>query len=836
MSDHPESDFFELLREAAGDEPVPPLRPPGGAEAAEEPPGGLRNLLGARVGPFRLRRVLGEGAMGVVYEAEQATPRRVVALKIVRPEVATPETLGRFERELHALARLSHAGIAQIYEAGTLSTVQGPRPFFAMELVNGTPLTDFAARRQLSVRQRLELIARVAEAVHHAHQRGIIHRDLKPANVLVVAEEGAGPVAAAWPGSLSAGAQSSGARSRRGAVELHAQPKVLDFGLALVSDADVRLTRADANVGQIIGTLAYMSPEQAAGDPDEIDTRSDVYSLGVMLFELLAGQLPYELHGRRMHEALRIIVDHAPLPLSAVSRALRGDVATIVGKALEKDRERRYASAAALADDIRRYLNDEPIEARPASIAYTLRKLARRHRGLVAGSAIVAGLLIYSVVVTGVLYLSEAAQRKRAEDVTSFVFFPVTQLLYGAAEGGGMPLDEDVLSSVAQWLERSDLSHRPELEAAVRAQLGRSFYLRGNLAAASPHLERALEIRRGLHEEDHPSVAASVGDLALLRLGQRRLDEAQELIEQQLELLRGQLPEAHPKIAEALDHLGSVHSWRGEVEEAVRHYRAALAIRRQIWPGDHVEVAESLNNLGWLLESKGRLEEAEQPLAEAYAMKRRLYTLPHRSLVETANNLGRLYRAREQYAQAERFFQQALADARQLEDSLLVAIVARNLGGMLVDLERFDEAEPLLVDSHDRIRALKGSEHADTLYGAVLRARVHLGRGELAAAEPLLTEAVEKSRGVQATDYHWVAVGELGELRRLQQRYGEAESSLRAAVEGLEKGGASPRAILRVAERLVALYEQWQAAEPGESRAASIETWRARVAELRGGR
>jgi serine/threonine protein kinase/tetratricopeptide (TPR) repeat protein len=320
----------------------------------------------AVIGHYRIIRLLGEGGMGAVYEAEQETPRRTIALKIIKPGFGTPRHLRRFEQEAQALGRLQHPGIAQIYEAGTADTGWGLQPYFAMEFIRGKTLREYVRERQLTTRQRLDLMARIAEAVHHAHERGLIHRDLKPGNI-VVDETG--------------------------------QPKILDFGIARITDSDIEATR-QTDVGQLIGTLAYMSPEQVLADPLQLDTRSDVYALGVILYELLAGDLPYDIGHSQLHEAIQTIRDTDPAPLSSIQRIYRGDIETIVAKALEKDKERRYASAADLAEDIRRHLANQPIKARPPSASYQLHKFYRRHKAGVIGTATALVLAASSAVVT----------------------------------------------------------------------------------------------------------------------------------------------------------------------------------------------------------------------------------------------------------------------------------------------------------------------------------------------------------------------------------------------------------------------------------------------------
>jgi non-specific serine/threonine protein kinase/serine/threonine-protein kinase len=287
------------------------------------------------VGLYRILRLIGEGGMGVVYEAEEEHSRRRVALKIIKPGLANLELLRRFEHESVALGRLQHPGIAQIYEAGTSDTGYGRQPYFAMELIQGETLDDYAANHQLPTRGRLEIMARVCDAVHHAHQRGLIHRDLKPGNIV---------------------------------VDQDGQPKVLDFGVARLTDCDTKSTLHTVT-GRLVGTLAYMSPEQVQADPMELDTRSDVYSLGVILYELLAAKLPYTI-GKQIYEALEAIRSEDPARLSSIDRNYRGDIETIVAKALEKDKDRRYSSAAELGADIQRHLRDEPIVARTPSATY----------------------------------------------------------------------------------------------------------------------------------------------------------------------------------------------------------------------------------------------------------------------------------------------------------------------------------------------------------------------------------------------------------------------------------------------------------------------------------
>jgi tRNA A-37 threonylcarbamoyl transferase component Bud32 len=319
-----------------------------------------------RIGSYTIHKLIGKGGMGTVYEAEQAHPHRRVAVKLMRADRLSEASLRRFTVESEVLGRLQHVGIAQIYEAGTAVTPLGTQPFFAMELIEGRPLDQYVAQKKLGIRDCLRMMAKVADAVHHAHQQGVVHRDLKPVNIIV---DGSG------------------------------QPKILDFGVARVIGTEPPDTAARTEVGTLVGTLLYMSPEQTESEPGHVDARSDVYTLGVIAYELLAGRLPYDLPAANPIEAIRVIREEEPVRLSTINRSLRGDVETVLAKALEKERARRYQSAREFAHDINQLVEARPIQARPRTISskiiqWSMREERIRQAGL-AGVSMCVGVGLF---------------------------------------------------------------------------------------------------------------------------------------------------------------------------------------------------------------------------------------------------------------------------------------------------------------------------------------------------------------------------------------------------------------------------------------------------------
>ncbi|HEY2415574.1 MAG TPA: bifunctional serine/threonine-protein kinase/formylglycine-generating enzyme family protein [Pirellulaceae bacterium] len=398
------------------------------ASFSDEKLPGEMPALPTHIGHYRILRRLGEGGMGIVYEAEQDNPRRTVALKVIRPGLLSQSLVQRFAQEANILGRLHHVGIAEVYEAGL---AEDGRPYFAMEYVSGTRIDEYVKSRVSDARARLNQFARVCDAVQHAHERGIVHRDLKPTNII---------------------------------VDDTGQPKVLDFGVARAQGADWQLADGYTQTGQLIGTPQYMSPEQIAGNPRAVDQRSDVYALGLMLFEILSDQRPYQLEFLSLTEVARVVQEHEPLRLGTLRKAFRGDIETIVGKAIEKDKSRRYESAGELAADIRRFLADEPIVARPPTAVYRMHKFVRRYKALVVAFCAVTASLVLGLI--GVLWMyvgaqHEADKAKRARD------FLVSILRVSETDdrGGSVPARQ-ILNDAEKRIPR-EFADQPQLQAEL---------------------------------------------------------------------------------------------------------------------------------------------------------------------------------------------------------------------------------------------------------------------------------------------------------------------------------------------------------------------------------
>ncbi len=790
------------------------MRPPEPetAEAPALPKEGADPLVGQHIGQYHLKRVIDSGGMGTVYLAVQDHPHRTVALKVLRAGLASRSALRRFEFESQILGRLRHPGIAQVYEAGTHDDPGTPGaavPYFAMEYIpSARTITEYARTKELGTRERLALFVRVCEAVHHGHQKGIIHRDLKPGNIL---------------------------------VDSNGQPKIIDFGVARATDWDMTVTTLQTDVGQLIGTLQYMSPEQCDGDPGDLDTRSDVYALGVVLYELLCGQLPYDVTRVAFPEAARVIREVRPPRPSTVNRTLRGDVETVTLKALEKDRERRYRSAADLGDDIRRYLDSEPIEARPPSVTYQIRMFARRNRAAFVAMAAVFAVLVVATVVSLAFAVranlaSQAAlaesQQRRAAEQQALASSQEARTQAAIAEAVNDFLTEDLLAAVdpkrtpdreitmravldaASERIQGRFEDQPLVEASIRATLGNTYEALGLYEASERHLTEALELRRTHLGEEDPDTLASMNNLAGLYDKLGRHEDAEQLYLEVLELKRRVLGEEHPNTAISMDGLGVVYRNLGRFDEAEAHFARALELCRRLLGEEHSETLSSLNNLGSLYVELGRYDDAEPLLVQVLESHRRMFGEEHPGTLTSMHNVAFLYRGQERYDEAEPLLKKALEIGRRVqgEEHPDTLGTMGNLTELFQLMGRLDEAERLYRTTLEVMERALPEDNLTRLVYTSNFAELCQTRGRYDEAEAWAARAVAGARR-GLPEGHWIAGVFLtvhGQALTALHRYGEAEPALLEAHDILSPAmGATSEYTIAAVGALADLYDAW---------------------------
>ncbi|RMH14343.1 MAG: serine/threonine-protein kinase [Planctomycetota bacterium] len=673
---------------------------------------------------YRIVRQIGSGGMGAVYLAEQQRPTRTVALKVIRPDRLTAATQRRFDYEAEILARLQHPGIAKVYEVGKFDLGEGPIPYIAMEYIaEAQSLTAYAKSRSLDTRERLELFALVCDAVHHGHQKGIIHRDLKPANILV---DGSG------------------------------LPRIIDFGVARADDSEQALATMHTNAGQIVGTLAYMAPEQCGGATDSIDVRADVYALGVVLFELLTDKLPHDLRTLGLAEALHVLTQERAPSLASIHRRFKGDLAVIVSKALSKDREERYQSASDLAQDVRRFLDNRPIMARPIGPVGLLRKWIKRNKQLsTAIAAATVVLAVTSTVLIGRIVLAERIARENLAAARSTVGVIANVFQFRSPDGTSLLSEgkvdiQELLDGTAENLRRSPPQHAGT-EADLREILGVGYVSLRTMQAigqAREELTRVLEIREKANPPQPEEIARAAHNLAVTYYWDGDYESARPLYLRAVELRRKLHPGDHEDTATSLTHLAATEQKLGRLEEAEKLFVEALEMRQRLFGEEHEDIAASLNNIGNLLVSQGRYAQAEQYLRRSRDLVLKLRGPDSIVTSHATHNLAMCLMRLGQFEQAEELFRKALAirAARLQRGHVNIATSQLGLARALVELGKSEEAETFARQAVSSLDESQRADHPDVAWAHEVLGRVLMAEGKFKDAEPELARSIEGTR------------------------------------------------------------------------------------------
>jgi eukaryotic-like serine/threonine-protein kinase len=707
------------------------------------------------LGPYSLVHKLGEGGMGQVWLAEQTSPvRRKVALKLIKAGMYDDSVLRRFQSERQSLAIMDHPAIAKVFDAGT--TPEG-QPYFVMEYVPGVAITEYCDQKKLRIRARLELFMRACEGVQHAHQKATIHRDLKPANILVVEVDG------------------------------KPMPRIIDFGLAKPVTPFVSGETTNTKIGGLVGTPGYMSPEQTDPAVVDVDTRTDVYSLGVVLYELLTGFLPFDaerLKKLRLEEVLRHLREEdPPRPSTKVSadrktsssRAqargtepkqlsslLRGDLDWIAMKTLEKERNRRYGTPSELAADIERYLHNQPVVARPASAAYRLRKYVRRNRVGVAVASGAVALLVTFVVMQALQLRRTTRERDRANRITEFMtsMFKVSDP--GEARGNSITVRE-ILDKSSREIE-TGLAKDPELQAQLMGTMGRVYVTLGLFPQAQTMLEKSLATSR-LAGTITPTALLNMGRLSFLLMREGRYADAEKLLREANTGNQRVLGPGHVATLENLRYLATCLETEGKYEEADKVQRETLETARKSLGREHVETLLSMNVMANILDDERRFPAAEQLYRETWEIQRRTVGTEDPDTLTTASNLAGVVEEQGRLTEAEKLQRETLATRVRVlgaehPDTLAVKL---NLGNTLDAGGRHAEAEELYRQTLDAQRRVLGPENPDALMTQSNLGNALRKEGKYSEAEKMQRETLDVKRRVLGPE-HPETVKCMGEL------------------------------------------------------------------------
>jgi eukaryotic-like serine/threonine-protein kinase len=737
------------------------------------------------IGPYRLLKKLGEGGMGQVWLAEQSAPiQRQVALKLIKVGMYDDSVLQRFQSERQSLAIMEHPSIAKVFDAG--ATPDG-QPYFVMEYVPGLPITDYCDQKRLKIQERLELLVKVCEGVQHAHQKAIMHRDLKPANILVVEVDGK-PV-----------------------------PRIIDFGLAKATTPRLDGTTLCTQVGGWVGTPGYMSPEQADSSVVDVDTRTDVYSLGAVLYVLLTGFLPFETKDwrkppfdeflRRLREedpprpSTKIGIDMESSKATARMRGsepkylvslLYGDLDWIAMKALEKDRGRRYGTPSELAADIGRYLHHEPVIARPASTLYRLRKYVKRHRmGVAALTAV--GVLLVAFAVVQTIQMRRVAQerdrvtreRDRANRITEFMtgMFKVSDP--SEARGNSITARE-ILDKASQEID-TGLAKDSELQAQMMHVMGTVYTNLGLFSRAESLLSRATDIRSRVLGREHSDTLNSVDRLAVVLEGEGRYSEAEKLQRETLDIRRRLLGAKNADTLKSMDRLNVLLARQGHYPESEKMYREMIEIEGRILGPEHPDTLQLRHNLAWTLELDGRFAEAEKLYRDVIEVRRRILGAEDPATLESLHNLADTIDEEGRHSEAEKLLRQTIEIRRRVIGPEHVETLSTmvDLADCLKKQGHYAQAEKLQRSTLGIQLRVLGPEHPETLWTTDDLATILSKERRYREAEKLVRKALESRRRVLGSEHPDTAIStyHLACIMAREGKRDEAISLLREAID-----------------------------------------------------
>jgi len=769
---------------------------------------------------YKIIEELGKGGMGIVYKAEQIKPvEREVALKVIKLGMDTAQVVARFESERQALAVMEHPHIAKVFDAGATET---GRHYFVMELVRGVPITEYCDTYNLTTRERLELFIPVCQAVQHAHQKGVIHRDLKPSNVLVTIQEDK-PV-----------------------------PKIIDFGIAKATEHRLTEKTVFTEQGQLIGTPEYMSPEQAEMSGLDVDTRTDIYSLGVLLYELLVGALPFESETLRkagFAEIQRIIREteppkastrlsslgdiqtsiakHRRTDPSSLHRQLKGDLDWIIMKAMAKDRIQRYASSSELASDIDRHLKHEPIQASPPSTIYRARKYIRRHRTGVVAVALIGLALVIGIAGTsmGMVKARRAEEKARqeaetAQQVSGFLvdLFRVSDP--SEAKGNSITARE-ILDKGAQKIQ-TELEDQTVIQARMMNTMGMVYMNLGLYERSSALLEKALELRQKTHGENHPEVAESCYSLSRLYLEQARYAEAESLVKRSLDIRKEVLGMENSLTADSFKALGEIYRMMKKVDEAEYFFKQSLEIREKVFGPEHSSVATSLSSLANVANILGQYDQAEHLYKRALGIWEKTLEPDDLRIVHCLGNLAVIYEQQDKFAEAEPLYKRCLSLCEKVygPDHPNLSVILNNLGLLYSRQGRFTESEPLLKRSITIREKALGPEHPAFAQGLDNLAIDYCHKGKFEDAIPIFQRALKIREKALGPDHPDVAdsLNNLAATYKHLKMYEEVESLFNRALSIWRKAyGADHPSLASSLHNLGATYldlGEFEKAEP----------------------